>query len=236
MDTSKGYLKTNADHSVEHQSPTPIKTVRTPHSPRPRGSIDDSPPTSPSSPTSSTDEISHATQAQKHNGQDQPKPVSPNLAHPLQEGGQYNHVPKQIKTAHPRNDDTYRPPPITPGEEKTTFDRGLLFSGRPAASRSGGSNPGIVSAPLPTVPPMNRNNSYPEPGGRPYPPDPYANNNRPQSHHPASDMRSAPIYLTLGYQQQGQGSSNHSRTPSPNQSTRTLASYNTTLNGSQQNL
>lgn len=236
MDTSKGYPKTNADHNVEHQSPTPIKTVHTPHSPGPRESIDDSPPASPSSSTSSADETSHVTQAQKHNGQDQRKPVSPSPAHPLQDGGQHNHVPKQINTAHPKNDDTYRPPPITPGEEKATFDRGLLFAGRPVASRSGGSNPGVVSAPLPTVPPMNRNNSYPEPGGRPYPLDHYANNNRPQSHRPTSDMRSAPIYLMPGHQQQGQGSNNHSRTPSPNRSTRTLGSYNTTLNGSQQNL
>ncbi|KAG0037747.1 hypothetical protein BGZ82_001939, partial [Podila clonocystis] len=234
MDTSKGYPKTSTDHRIEPQSPTPtpIKTVlaRAPHSPRPRDSIDDSPPTSPSSSTSSkSDETSHVAQVQDKDL----NPVSPHPTQTLQdpEGDKRIYrVPRQINTAHPKNDDTYRPPPITPGEDKTTFDRGMLYAGRSSPPRSNGSNPGVVSAPLPTLPPaMNRNNSYPEPS-RPYPQDHHTS--RPQSHHPTSEMRSAPIYLTPGHQQQGQ-SIQPSRTPSP---TRALGSYNTTLNGSQQNL
>ncbi|KAF9334866.1 hypothetical protein BG006_001336 [Podila minutissima] len=234
MDTSKGYSKASTDHGIEHQSPTHIKTVhaRAPHSLGLRDSIDDSPPASPSSSTSSkSDETSHVAQVRDKDL----NPVSPDPTHPLQDS-EYNRrnyrVPRQINTAHPKNNDTYRPPPITPGEDKTTFDQGMLHAGRPSPPRSNGFNSGVVSAPLPTLPPaMNRNHSYPEPG-RPYPQDHYAN--RPQSHHPTSEMRSAPIYLTPGHQQQGQ--SKPSRTPSPNQSTRTLKSYNTTLNGSQQNL
>lgn len=234
MDTSKGYSKASTDHGIEHQSLTHIKTVhaRAPHSLGLRDSIDDSPPASPSSSTSSkSDETSHVVQVRDKDL----NPVSPDPTHPLQDS-EYDRrnyrAPRQINTAHPKNNDTYRPPPITPGEDKTTCDRGMLHVGRPSPPRSNGSNPGVVSAPLPTLPPaMNRNHSYPEPG-RPYPQDHYAS--RPQSHHPTSEMRSAPIYLTPGHQQQGQ--SKPSRTPSPNQSTRTLKSYNTTLNGSQQNL
>ncbi|KAG0361017.1 hypothetical protein BG005_009358 [Podila minutissima] len=234
MDTSKGYSKASTDHGIEHQSLTHIKTVhaRAPHSLGLRDSIDDSPPASPSSSTSSkSDETSHVVQVRDKDL----NPVSPDPTHPLQDS-EYDRrnyrAPRQINTAHPKNNDTYRPPPITPGEDKTTCDRGMLHVGRPSPPRSNGSNPGVVSAPLPTLPPaMNRNHSYPEPG-RPYPQDHYAS--RPQSHHLTSEMRSAPIYLTPGHQQQGQ--SKPSRTPSPNQSTRTLKSYNTTLNGSQQNL
>ncbi|KAG0334716.1 hypothetical protein BG004_000292 [Podila humilis] len=177
-------------------------------------------------------------QQEHHHPQQQEQQEQQEQHHPQHQQQRNYRVPKQIDIGSANrsaNDNTFHPPPITPGERQTTFDRGMLFSDH-STTRPPIPNPPFISAPLPTLPPsMNRNNSYPEPAGRqPHlvqshdqPP-----HGRPLTHHAStSELRSAPVYLAPGNRIH-----HSSRTPSPSRSTGNLGFYATSLNGSQQHL
>ncbi|KAF9381622.1 hypothetical protein CPB97_007644 [Podila verticillata] len=169
-------------------------------------SVDDTPAASvassstPSSPTSTANRgYSWASESGFNASSSSP------FAHPLDAS---THHPLRVQTRGVQN--PYSERITTPGEEMV-FDRGLLFASHRPSTHS---DPlAIISAPLPTMPPINRSNSETDANN--------SNVKQGQEDHQTREIRSTPISLPIIVQpspvpsnSQSYGSS--SRTPSPN--------------------
>lgn len=212
------FLSTSHHHPTTPGSTLSSSTLEkgTIHHPTPRrpdlktlASVDDTPAASvassstPSSPTSTANRgCSWASESGFNTNLSSP------FAHPLDA---FPHHPLRLQTSGVQN--PYSEIITTPGEEMV-FDRGLLFASHPPAIHS---DPlAIVSAPLPTMPPMNRSNSETDAN--------ISNNKQSQAQdHQTREIRSTPLSLPIIIQPSPVPSNTRSlgsssRSPSPNNS------------------